>query len=193
MPVKPVAIRLKPCSAPGAQPPTCIVGFYGAPSLTTSWFSSFLWCLCQERPLTPKDAASATVTSFYVGIACHQASVFTERHMYHKFLCHRRFSSLRYDCQEVFHASQDRCTTLDAVQRSTSAASPSHCPGSYRVSILTPILLSSSRRFLHTGHPPTTKVAGYATACLASRQVPTRLIVGLLHKSRLITMLDSMQ
>ena len=97
------------------------------------------------------------------------------------------------DCWKVFLASQSRCTTLNAVQDSMCTASPSHRPGFDGASILTPRLLISSCWCLRQGHLPITKAAASATARLASLRGQTRLIVGVLHKSRLLTTLYSVQ
>ena len=192
-PVKRTIPRSTPCDTPLVWPPSCIVGFDGALSLAPSSLILLCRCLHQGRPLTSKDAASATAASLHVRVACHRASVFTKRRQEHTLINHGCFSSLGADYQEVCHASQARRTTLDTGATFQVCILPPASSWFRQVSTLMPSLLRSPRRCLLTGHPPITKSAAYATASLASRRGPIRLIVGLLQKSRLLTTLGAVQ
>ena len=149
--------------------------------------------ISQGLPPNNKDTASTTDASLHVRVVSHRTSELTKRRLEHTILRHRRFSSLGAYFWELCLARQAHRTIIDAMQSSMHAAPPSHRLGFYGASSLTPSPLSSSCRCLCQGHLLTTKAAASATACLASRQGPTGLIVGVLHKSRLLTTLNAMR
>ena len=79
------------------------------------------------------------------------------------------------------------------MRRYTRASYPLHRPGFDGASSLTPSLWSSYIPCIHQGHPPTTNAAASATVRIASHRYTTRLIFGLLHKSRLLTTMENVQ